>query len=861
MAVVNLPAELTACSICNNRFGHDLESNSNHTSTTSTQHIMLNPRIPVQSQNCEHYFCFGCIQNHHTDNTTPWIKCPVCDKGSAFQPDSPIVYRALTVLASLDSDIEQDYDASARYGEVTAVQKAFVIDEAGVEVENWEITVVQEDGGVNEDADVEADNATGNADMDMRVNTAPSNSIASSSVAHNASESIASGSKRNVENISGGRGDVHNEFKIVDMTPPQDSFAKIPAIMGMGGGNSAPMAFIPSSSIAHNVSGSENFAGNTGMKMSVNATPIVSIATTVPNVSGAKASGLNNATGNTDMKMSVNVTPIVSIATTGPNVSEAKAYGTKRKVEDISTARGDECNEHEIDISPSEDSLTQVPNVVTPTRRQGKPRQRRTFAKGTKLLKKFPIQYEGKVVKLPTEKNDKYYRVKYDDGDVEDYELNELALLAKISGQKYTRKKYKIGMGTKIIKIFNMAFEGEVVQVLLRGSKKYSLGGSQKYRVHFLANEKVELMTASTLRPLVEAYANYVLVDDVRSKNADLESQDVEDEEINGQVHQNDVGRSADANPEVENQGQHAISEGSMPPVAPKMEQMEIFKFDIETQRKYGDRVLLDRQADIGMMKLGGENCGMDLFPKFSEENENHPRFRDLGDTKAIAYEDLWQPDGPKYACQDCAHVACVPDMQNAFSVFMNRTLKNGRDSLGWEYCGEYICTDPESDIVTWTSAHTLTRSQRNKMITDIVSSCKNCNGDWKQDMMGWRKGLAATLLTDPTPATAAPLWMIKDRLPTSAELEDVSPVSLAARARAFGFRPGISTKKLAEIVVRLDEFHLSKPIKFVSYDESVYNYVCAGETTRNPRGKQKRDGEPCAKASDWYAHLDQQIR
>ena len=318
------------------------------------------------------------------------------------------------------------------------------------------------------------------------------------------------------------------------------------------------------------------------------------------------------------------------------------------------------------------------------------------------------------------------------------------------------------------------------------------------------------------------------------------------------------------ANPEVENQGQHAILEGTMPRVAVKAEPMDVFKYNIETRRKYGDRVLLARQAKNGMMKLGGGNCGMDLFPKHSiKGNKNHPRFRDLGHTKAIAYSDLWQPDGPKYAGQECGHVkrTKVPDRRNPFSVFMRRTLKNGRDSFGWEYCGEYICTDPEGDVITWTSAHTLTCSERNKMITDIVSSCKKPDGAHVPGMEKWRNDLAAALLTDPAPATDVPLWMIEDRLPTSAELEDAPPVSLAARARAFGFRPGIPIETLAEIVVRLDEFRETEPIKFLSYDENVYNYVCKGETTKNSRAKKKRDGEPCAKASDWYAHFDQQIR
>ena len=880
MAMVNLPAELTTCSFCNNRFGNDLDSSNSNTED------LLNPRIPVQSQNCEHYFCFGCIQTNHTDNTTPWIKCLICDQSNAFQPANPIVYRGLTALLSLNIDIEQDDVASTSYEGATVVQEDGVKEESGNASENRGMdrngngtpivyidivednalsatyggaTVLQE--GLKQEADIKAEN-----EMDMSVNATSMASIASFSIAHNAFEAEASGS--------------------------------------------------------------ENPTGNTNMSMTVNAAPIASIASsnTGHNAFEAEGSGSDNPKGRTDMIMSVNAAPIASITSSSAahNVSESMASGSKRKLVDISEARRDEHNVIEIDVSPfkdsvleskrkvediseargykysndiidisssedsasgskrvledideardykgiidissDEDSLPQDPHEVIPTRRQ-------TFTVGTKLLKKFPIPYKGKVVKLPSGKDDKYYRVEYEDGDEEEYDFNELAPLAKMYNAKNSRKEDTIHKGTKVINIFYMAFEGEVVQVPLRGSKKYSLGGAQKYKVNFLKNGKIELITAAALRPLVEAYANNVLIDVVRSEDAGSESEDAKDEEINCQGRQKeedediDLERREAANPEVENQGQHAILEGTMPRVAVKAEPMDVFKYNIETRRKYGDRVLLARQAKNGMMKLGGGNCGMDLFPKHSiKGNKNHPRFRDLGHTKAIAYSDLWQPDGPKYAGQECGHVkrTKVPDRRNPFSVFMRRTLKNGRDSFGWEYCGEYICTDPEGDVITWTSAHTLTCSERNKMITDIVSSCKKPDGAHVPGMEKWRNDLAAALLTDPAPATDVPLWMIEDRLPTSAELEDAPPVSLAARARAFGFRPGIPIETLAEIVVRLDEFRETEPIKFLSYDENVYNYVCKGETTKNSRAKKKRDGEPCAKASDWYAHFDQQIR
>lgn len=139
--------------------------------------------------------------------------------------------------------------------------------------------------------------------------------------------------------------------------------------------------------------------------------------------SDAKA---ENATDNSDKGTSGNSTSIVSIGGSSITTITSKASGSKRKVE----ARGDERNDNKIGTSSSEDSPAQVPHVST--------LPRPAFAVGTKLLKFFSIPYEGKVVKLPTEEDDTYYRVEYEDGDVEDYELHELNALAKM----YNAKKH-----------------------------------------------------------------------------------------------------------------------------------------------------------------------------------------------------------------------------------------------------------------------------------------------------------------------------------------------------------------------------------------------------------------------------------
>ena len=55
-------------------------------------------------------------------------------------------------------------------------------------------------------------------------------------------------------------------------------------------------------------------------------------------------------------------------------------------------------------------------------------------------------------------------------------------------------------------------------------------------------------------------------------------------------------------------------------------------------------------------------------------------------------------------------------------------------------------------------------------------------------------------------------------------------------------------------------DFYHSHQIVFKHYDETIYDFVKDGKTTKNKNNKRKKAGEPCAKASDWYAILDQQV-
>lgn len=255
------------------------------------------------------------------------------------------------------------------------------------------------------------------------------------------------------------------------------------------------------------------------------------------------------------------------------------------------------------------------------------------------------------------------------------------------------------------------------------------------------------------------------------------------------------------------------------------------------------------------MLKLGGGNCGMVMYP--SKNNNDHPRFKDLGKTIAIAYNDSWQPDGPKYAGQKYAAVAALPvDPKVPFSVFMKRTINKTRVTLGWEYCGEYQATDPYGEVEATSSAVFVKNHDKTVMIGTTLASTSG-----KEWMKYTRDKLARLLERDQSPASMAPSWMNEQRAPTRKELDEDAEkgqAPLAARARALGFQKDVSDTKLVDIMFNLDETYKCLPIKFVRYDEKVYDYVKDGPTNRNKFGNIMKRGEKCATASDWYGFHDQ---
>lgn len=213
-----------------------------------------------------------------------------------------------------------------------------------------------------------------------------------------------------------------------------------------------------------------------------------------------------------------------------------------------------------------------------------------------------------------------------------------------------------------------------------------------------------------------------------------------------------------------------------------------------------------------------------------------------------------------------------VPDFirltDHAIPVFMKRT-RTTQDSeregalLGWEYVGNYKCID-DPDMVVWESALNFTQAMKNLIAKKYVKSASSKSGETYGRMRidNWKRKLEDELNQDQS--EAAPLYLLEDRAPTEQELKAPKP-SLAARARALGFNLDASfpDKDIADILVRLDEFHRQFVIEFAEYDERIYEYCVknGGATTRDRNGKMRRNtGASPATAGDWYQFAQQNM-
>ena len=261
--------------------------------------------------------------------------------------------------------------------------------------------------------------------------------------------------------------------------------------------------------------------------------------------------------------------------------------------------------------------------------------------------------------------------------------------------------------------------------------------------------------------------------------------------------------------------------------------------------RQYGDRVLLARQKKNGIMKLGGGNCGMLVYPSQKDAaKRNHPRFHDVGDRKGMCYDISWQGNAPKWAGFPSGDVSCVPEgiePGEPFSVFVKHLMKNV--TVGWEYLGEYRETNPHEDMAVWGDATALSILDKRKIVGDILKSAKRESGWGKKCINRWKGRLNIELERDKSAASAE------------------KTATLSARARNLGYQENMTNAEVANLIVNLDEFHSAVGISFVEYNEKVYDYIKGGETSRNAQGKIRKNRESCMIASDWYDYYDKQCR
>lgn len=252
--------------------------------------------------------------------------------------------------------------------------------------------------------------------------------------------------------------------------------------------------------------------------------------------------------------------------------------------------------------------------------------------------------------------------------------------------------------------------------------------------------------------------------------------------------------------------------------------------------------------------------------------------------------------DAPKYAAQPTACVTLIPEEVKErgdgcpFSVFVMRCI-GSQPTLGWEYCGDYVVHQP--DIEAFPLARSVTPDCKSAILHDIKHSLRREKGEWHYWLDYWQDIIMSKCERDPTlPGTALMRAVNEEPEPDDSgdereerlERERREKATDAAKARALGLdklskqihdatlalessATTVNKEKLlgaemafAEKLICYDDFYGTVAIKFHSYDEEVYNYVKAGETTKNKHNKKRAKGEECAKASDWYNIYDQRV-
>lgn len=95
---------------------------------------------------------------------------------------------------------------------------------------------------------------------------------------------------------------------------------------------------------------------------------------------------------------------------------------------------------------------------------------------------------------------------------------------------------------------------------------------------------------------------------------------------------------------------------------------------------------------------------------------------------------------------------------------------------------------------------------------------------------MDERDRFDSVLVADKTPA--APQWMVEKRKPAEREQKQ-PPAPLAARLRALGYRQNNDNtpdSEIGDVMVSLDEFHETISVIFVEYNETIYDFLQAGQ-------------------------------
>ena len=103
-------------------------------------------------------------------------------------------------------------------------------------------------------------------------------------------------------------------------------------------------------------------------------------------------------------------------------------------------------------------------------------------------------------------------------------------------------------------------------------------------------------------------------------------------------------------------------------------------------------------------------------------------------------------------------------------------------------------------ELEMYTAAHCLKKKDLTKMFKDTKQSLRSPRGEW-HPIISKDGDVDRPLLSRRTAnSPAAPTWIIEKRRPAEDERREKTS-SLAARARALGFHPGVSNEALADIV------------------------------------------------------------